>query len=552
MANHDKTSYDELEQRVAERTAEIARANDRLQQEINVRIEAQEALRQSYETLLTVLDSIDADVYVADLDTYEIILVNRHMKDSFGQDLEGKSCYEVLRSESKPCAHCSNSKLLDDQGRPTGVLVWEGRNPVTGKQYINWDRAIKWTDGRFVRLQIATDVTKLRETEQEKKKLESQLLHAQRIESIGTLAGGIAHNFNNLLMSIQGNASLMLLDTDPAHPHHERLQSIGESVDNGSSLTSQLLGYARLGRYEVRPINLNLLVQETSHTFAMARREIRVHLELAEDLLGIEADQGQVEQALMNLYVNAADAMPQGGDLFLSTTNVRYEEMTGKAYHPRPGTYVLLTLKDTGVGMDQQTMDRIFEPFFTTKGLVRGTGLGLASVYGIVKSHGGYIDVESSKNQGSTFSLYLPSTEKGVTKERGGSKEIMEGKGTVLLVDDEEMVVDVGEQMLKRLGYDVVLARSGAESLKVYQDHQDRIDMVILDMIMPDMGGGETYDRLKELDPAVKVLLSSGYSIDGQATEILERGCDGFIQKPFNLGSLSQKIREVLDDFETP
>ena len=371
MANHEKTSYDDLEQRVAERTAEIARANHRLQQEINVRKEAQEALRQSYETLLTVLDSIDADVYVADLETHEIILMNRHMKDSFGQDLEGKPCYRVLRSESKPCAHCNNSKLLDAQGLPMGVLVWEDRNPVTGKRYINWDRAIKWTDGRFVRLQVATDVTKLRETEREKKKLESQLLHAQRIESIGTLAGGIAHNFNNLLMSIQGNTSLMLFDTDPAHPHHTRLQSIGESVDHGARLTSQLLGYARQGRYEVRPINLNLLVRETSQTFAMARREIRVHLELAEDLLGVEADQGQIEQALMNLYVNAADAMPQGGDLFLGTMNVGYGEMTGKAYHPRPGTYVLLTLRDTGVGMDRQTMDRIFEPFFTTKGLQR-------------------------------------------------------------------------------------------------------------------------------------------------------------------------------------
>jgi len=552
MANHDKTSYDELEQHVAERTAEIAQANDRLQQEINIRKEAQEALRQSYQTLLTVLDSIDADVYVADLETHEIMLMNRHMADSFGQDLEGQPCYQVLRSESKPCAHCNNPKLLDAQGVPTGVAVWEGRNPVTGKCYINWDRAIRWTDGRLVRLQVATDVTRLRESEQEKKNLESHLLHAQRLESIGTLAGGIAHNFNNLLMSIQGNASLMLLDTDPLHPHYRRLHSIGESVDSGSRLTSQLLGYARQGRYEIRPLDLNLLVQETSHTFAMARKEIRVHLELADDLWGIEADQGQIEQALMNLYVNAADAMPQGGDLFLRSMNVGHEEMTGKSYRAQPGTYVLLTLRDTGVGMDQQTIDRIFEPFFTTKGLVRGTGLGLASVYGIVKSHGGYIDVDSSKDRGSTFSLYLPSTEKDVTKERGGSGELMEGKGTVLLVDDEEMVVDVGEQMIKRLGYDVVSARSGAETLKVYQDHREKIDMVILDMIMPDMGGGETYDRLKEIDPAVKVLLSSGYSIDGQATEILERGCDGFIQKPFSLGSLSQKMQEVLDRFQSP
>ncbi len=231
----------------------------------------------------------------------------------------------------------------------------------------------------------------------ERKRLEAQLHQAQKIEALGTLAGGIAHNFNNLLMAIMGSASLMLLETDPTHPNYEMLKNIEKSVQNGSRLTRQLLGYARKGSYEIKPINLNQLVEETSDAFSMTKKEIRVHRKLCKDLLGIEADQVQIDQVLLNLYVNAADAMPRGGDLFLKTMNVTNKDMRGKPYKAKPGNYVLLTVRDTGAGMDKKTMERIFDPFFTTKGLARGTGLGLASVYGTVKGHGGYIDVESKK-----------------------------------------------------------------------------------------------------------------------------------------------------------
>jgi len=381
----------------------------------------------------------------------------------------------------------------------------------------------------------------------EKKRLEVQLAQAQRMESIGTLAGGIAHNFNNLLMGIQGNASLMLLEADPNHPNYRRLNNIEIMVQSGSKLTSQLLGYAREGRYEVRPISFNQLVKDTSDTFDTTRKDIRVHQELYKDLPGIKADQGQIEQVLLNLYVNAADAMPGGGGLFLKTMNITHKDMAGKPYEPKPGNYVLLTVKDTGVGMDKETRERIFDPFFTTKGLAKGTGLGLTSVYGIIKAHGGYIDVESKKGQGTTFSVYLPATEKEVIKEKELPVEVLKGKETVLLVDDEDMIIDVGEQMLETLGYNILIARSGKEAIELYKESKDKIDMVLLDMVMPGVGGGETYDRMKEINPKVKVLLSSGYSIDGQATEILERGCSGFIQKPFNMGQLSQGIREILD-----
>jgi two-component system cell cycle sensor histidine kinase/response regulator CckA len=391
------------------------------------------------------------------------------------------------------------------------------------------------------------DITARKQVEEEKDRLQAQLQHAQRMESIGTLAGGMAHNFNNLLMGIQGNASLMLLETDSSHPNYERLESIEKSVQSGSKLTSQLLGYAREGRYEIRPISLNQLVKETSNTLGNTKKEITVHRALAKDLFGIKADQGQIEQVLLNLYVNAADAMPGGGDLFLKTMNVTDKDITGKPYEAKPGNYVLVSVTDTGVGMDKKTIERIFDPFFTTKGLAKGTGLGLASVYGIIKAHGGYIDVDSEKGQGTTFSIYLPATEKEVKEERQLSGELLKGKGTVLLVDDEDMVLDAAEQMLRKLGYEVLLTEGGREALELYKKNQDRIDMVLLDMVMPGMGGGEAYDRMKEINPKVKVLLSSGYSIDGQAEEILQRGCNAFIQKPFNLEQLSQRTREILE-----
>jgi CheY-like chemotaxis protein len=376
--------------------------------------------------------------------------------------------------------------------------------------------------------------------------MEAQFLQAQKMEAIGTLAGGIAHDFNNLLMVIQGNASLMLLNVDPLHPHHEMLLSIIRQVQSGSKLTNQLLGYARKGRYEVKFLQLNQLVEETSQAFGRTRKEIIIHQELSNDLFPIEGDLGQIEQVLMNLFVNAADAIDQGGDIFLKTINIPYGDIRGKLYNPKPGDYVLLTVRDTGVGMDQKTLDRIFEPFFTTKELGRGTGLGLASVYGIVKGHGGYIDVESEEGQGTTFKIYLPASNGEIQKTIEVPDHIIKGTGTILLVDDEEMVLEVGERFLKVMGYQVLTAREGREAIEVYQKHRETIDLVLLDIIMPNMKGGEVFDRLKEISPDIKVLLSSGYSIDGEASQILERGCGGFIQKPFDMKQLSQSIGALL------
>lgn len=388
---------------------------------------------------------------------------------------------------------------------------------------------------------------KVEERTRQVKELQKQYQQAQKLESIGTLAGGIAHNFNNLLMGIQGNASLMLAETNSGHPHFEKLKTIQKLVRNGARLTRQLLGYAREGRYEIKAISLNQLVRETSDTFSTTRKEISIHQELTDDLYAIEADQGQIEQVILNLFVNAAEAMPQGGNLLLKTMNVTHEDMKDKCYKPKQGNYVLFSLTDTGIGMDRKTMERIFEPFFTSRGLGKGTGLGLASVYGTVKAHGGYIDVYSEKGHGATFEIYLPAIGMKLKKGKNTATDLMNGRETVLLVDDEDVVADVGDQMLRKLGYEVLVARSGKEAIEYYEPKRDKIDMVILDMIMPGMNGGEVYDRIKEINPHAKILLSSGYSIDGQAADILKRGCDGFIQKPFSMEVLSGRIREILE-----
>lgn len=386
----------------------------------------------------------------------------------------------------------------------------------------------------------------------ERKRLEAQLQHAQRMESIGTLAGGVAHDFNNLLMAIQGNASLMLLNKDTDHPDYKKIRNIEKQVKKGATLTKELLGFARAGKYEVRPTEINETIRGNLEMFGRTKKEITISSRYQEDLWTVEADQRQLGQVFLNLFVNAWQAMPKGGELTVETENVVLDLEDVKSLEIGAGKYVKISVSDTGVGMDASTMDRIFDPFFTTREVGQGTGLGLASAYGIIRNHGGMINAMSEMGKGTTFHIYLPAVETEEKNQRSGDR-VPEGKQgtTILLVDDEEMILEVSPEMLRQLGYQVLTAKSGEEALALYQANRERIDLVILDMIMPGMGGGETYDRLKKMDPHILVLLSSGYSIDGQATEILKRGCNGFIQKPFNVKIVSEKIREILNGRET-
>ena len=379
-------------------------------------------------------------------------------------------------------------------------------------------------------------------------RLEKQLRQAQKMEAIGTLAGGIAHDFNNLLMGIQGNISLSLLDVEAGSPLLKNLKKIEQYIQNGVDLTKQLLGFARGGKYEISLLNINDLLKEQNLMFSRTNKEVIFQDKYAPDLWSVEVDRGQIEQVLMNLYLNALQAMSSGGTLITSTGNMTVDKDQYNPYYVKAGKYVKITIEDTGIGMSEEVQQRIFDPFFTTKEMGRGTGLGLASVYGIVKNHEGFINVYSKKGKGTRFEVYLPASGKGVPRKEKAREEIVEGKETVLLVDDEAMILDVGDRMLRKLGYKVFTARDGKEAIEVFQKYHGKIDVIILDMIMPRMGGGETFDRIKKMKPDIKVLLSSGYSINGQATEILNRGCNGFIQKPFNLQNLSRNLRLILEE----
>jgi PAS domain S-box-containing protein len=515
----------------------------------NKRRMADEALRESDKKYRSILESIEEGCFEIDLEG-NLTFFNEPLCRILGYsraELEGMSIAVFATRDT-----IKKNERLFAQVQRTG-------EPIIVAEY----EAIQ-KNGRHVPLELSAslisnpesqpigfrgvlrDVTERKRTEDEHRKLETQLQQAQKMESIGTLAGGIAHDFNNILMGIQGNTSLMFLKIDSAHPNFEKAKNIERYVQNGTELTKQLLGFARRGKYLVKATDLNEILQKSSTLFGRTKKEIQIHTRLAKDIWTAEVDQGQIDQVLLNLYVNAAQAMPDGGNLYLETENVVLDHTYVKPYKVEPGKYVKISVADNGVGINKENQKRIFEPFFTTKEMGRGTGLGLASVYGIIKNHGGYINVYSEKNQGTRFTIYLPASEKEVIDEQEPMATITKGTGTILLIDDEEMIIDIGEELLMELGYKVLIAQSGSEALVVYADNAESIDLVIMDMIMPGMGGGEAYDRLKKINPEVKVLLSSGYSINGQASRILERGCDGFIQKPFHMKQLSEKIHGII------
>ncbi len=393
---------------------------------------------------------------------------------------------------------------------------------------------------------LITDVTDQRD-------LEYQLQHVRRMDAIGNLAGGIAHNFNNLLMGIQGNVSILVQDKKVGDPGYDELAGIERCIDSGAKLTRQLLSFAKGGRYSLALVDVNDIVEKSTSMFARTRKEIHVVRHLREEWAMAEVDGAQIELALMDLYVNAWHAMSQGGTLTVSTAEVNLDDAFVKPYHLTPGSYLKIDVADTGAGMDEKTVERIFEPFYTTRPMGEGTGLGLASVFGIIKKHQGIITVDSQVGRGTTFSIYLPAARilqkpKDRDQQLGVSagKPPEKGSGTILVVDDEEYILNADKAMLNELGYEVLLAHGGNDALRVFEENKDRIKLLILDLIMPDLGGEIVFDRIKSSRPDVRVILSSGYSIEGQAEAILKKGCDGFIQKPYNLNQLAQKIKEIL------
>ena len=538
--------FQTMAKQIRKRESTLEEVNQRLEEEVKEKERTAAALQKSEERFRRLVDQAADPIFVYNLDGY-VLDANQRACDRLGyqrRDLIGMRATEIITGLTESQLKQSIADLKIKRR-----LTVKNRHRCKDGSVFPVELRLGFLDlaeGPAV-LALARDVTLRIKLEKERLEAEAQFHKAQRMESVGTLAGGIAHEFNNLLMAIQGNATLIMATLDQDSPNRKKIATIDQCVQRGQELTHQLLGFARGGKYEIRALNINHLLTRIVDMFGRTRKEITLHTDFQQDVWSLEADESQMEQVLLNILVNAGQAMPAGGEISLATQNVSLTAKDVQAYDLKPGSYVKITIRDSGIGMDKTTREKIFDPFFTTKEVGQGSGLGLASAYGIITNHKGIIQVASNVGQGSIFTIFLPISPKPVKVETPVSPQHLQEKETILLVDDEEMVLDVGHQLLERLGYTVFSAANGEEALQRVQSDGGSIDLAIIDMIMPDMGGSELFDRLKRLNPSLKTILSSGYSINGQASEILRRGCDGFIQKPFTIDMLSQKIRSVLE-----
>ncbi|WP_321492887.1 PAS domain S-box protein [uncultured Desulfobacter sp.] len=541
---------DQLEDLVEERTRDLRKSNEQLRNEIEARKEKEEALRCSEEKYRSIIENTNNGYYEVDLEG-RLTFFNDSLTVILGysaQELKGMDSTILLEADAsqqmpeKP-SNTYRSGVNGNLSRLTITRKDGDRRTVdvsTAPIFDNNGTKIGYRG-------VVLDVSERLNAETEKKKLEERLHQIQRLEGIGTLAGGVAHDFNNLLMGIQGNISLMMLRTKPFEYSYKKLKSIESCVISGTKLTRQLLGFARGGKYMAKTLDFNQIVVDTARMFGRTRKEIRIEENISHDLWTVMADKNQIEQVLLNIYINAWQAMPDGGTVVIDTKNMILDAPFTKSFDIIPGRYVCISISDTGTGIDPSIQARIFEPFFTTKEMGRGTGLGLASAYGIVKNHDGAIDFISQPGKGTTFYIYLPASDAEIEPEPALSETIAKGTEHLLLIDDEEVILQVEQPMLESLGYNVMTASDGKTAVEIFRRFSDEIDLVILDVIMPGMSGSAIFNELKSIDSEVKVLLSSGYSLSGQAEEILSRGCVGFIQKPFSLEHLSVTLRGIFD-----
>jgi len=515
--------------------------------DITDRRRVEESLRFEREQLLSIFESISEVIIVIDPRTYEILYANKFTKDLYQNDLIGGHCYEKLNGFNRPCEHCSKDIVIELKGKR---YRWEYYNSVLKKDFLATDRMIRWPDGRDVKFQLAIDITERKRAEQEAEDLRHQLLQAQKMEAIGTLAGGIAHDFNNLLTVVLGFSELLLIGKSERDPSFPDIQKINQAARNGADLVKRILAFSRKTEINPRPLDLNHEIEQVKNLLVRTLpKMIEIELVLSEDLSQVNADPTLVEQMLMNLAVNAKDAMPDRGKLSIGTGNVVLDEEYCRMHiDAEPGDHVLISVSDTGYGMNEETLQHIFEPFYTTKETGQGTGLGLAMVYGIVRQHGGHITCSSEHGKGTTFRIYLPAMKAGAKTERSADTLLpAAGTETILVVDDEETIRILAERILKRSGYTVLAAANGKDALEMYKKGREKISLVILDLMMPVMGGWQCLEELLKIDPGVKVLMASGISDTGQQELATQVGAKGFVEKPYTIGQMLQRIREVLD-----
>ncbi len=513
---------------------------------------ALETLRESEELYRLLVETMNDGLGMQDMNgcfTY----VNHKLCEMTGfsrEELIGRTVPEFLDKKNKAYfngivgdsrMHGLNSfeiEVLKKDGESLPVII----SPQTLK---NSEGLLK---GYFA---VIVDISRRREDEDARRRMEAQLQQAQKMESIGTLAGGISHDFNNSLQAILGYTQMLLIDTEKMDTTHSRLLQIEKAAKRAGELTRQLLAFSRKVESRLAPTDLNHEVRQIEGLLQRTTlKMIDIELVLQQDLKVVSADPSQIEQMIMNLAINARDAMGEEGKITIKTENMTVDEdYCRNHYGIISGDYVLLTFSDTGHGMDEDTLEHIFEPFFTTKAPGKGTGLGLPMVYGLVKKHDGYIECESRPGEGTSFKIYFPVIKDIITEMSRDEeqKSIPGGKETVLLIDDEVLVRDLGEHMLQKFGYTVLTAPGSESGLRIYREKKDDISLVILDMIMPGMGGRRCFEEIVKINPGARVIIASGYSADGNIKGLLASGAKGFINKPFNVREMLVKVREALD-----
>ncbi|MBI5568695.1 MAG: PAS domain S-box protein [Desulfomonile tiedjei] len=524
--------------------------------DISERKRTEEALRSSEELQRTILATSPVGIGLAR--DRRMVWVNHAWGQMFGFEQDDASYLDFSVRQLYPTSEEFErvGKILYD-GLSTGQ-VNDTDASMCRKDGAVFDahitlKAIDPSDLHKGTIAIIMDITARKHAEQERASLRNQLLQAQKMQAIGTLTGGIAHDFNNMLTIILGYSELLLDETQESDPRHSDLEKIGQTARSGADLVQRLLTFSRQTEAQPRRLNLNDRIRQIDRLLSKTiPKMVEIRLILADDLAPIKADPAQMEQVVMNLAVNASEAMPDGGILTVETRNVILDEGFCRTHHgTKPGDYVLLRISDTGRGMDAETKDRMFDPFFTTKGWDsrKGTGLGLPVVQGVIQQHGGCIECFSQAGKGTTFDVYLPVTKDDAASNQEAGKLVPRGGSeTILVVEDEDHIRDLGKRYLDRAGYTVLEARNGREALELYRRETKRISLIILDLIMPEMGGKQCMEQLVKINPEAKVLIASGYSSGGSEKEVVQLGAKGYVGKPFDMRQLLQAVRDVLDE----
>ena len=512
--------------------------------------EAEESARRSENDLAITLDSIGDAVIATDVDGC-ITRINPVAAELTGWDQEeavGRPLEEVFRiidAESRsavrnPVSHVLAARTRHTPARQTILMSRTGRE----RQISESGAPIMDAEGVMAGVVVVfRDIT-------EQRLMEEHFQQSQKMESIGRLAGGIAHDFNNLLGGIMGFTELMRdhVEADPELTNY--VQTIMNTSERAAELTSKLLTFSRKGMNRKVAIPANDVIRDVEQLLSRTLdKRVEIRLSLAESVPPVLGDRSLLQNALLNLGVNAGDAMPKGGSLTFSTAAVELDQAFCKEHAGQidPGTYVEISVADTGTGIDRETLRHIFEPFFTTKAVGKGTGLGLAMVYGTVRDHGGIVTVESRLGRGTVFHLYLPEQAEPVEEERPAApEENVPGQGTILLADDESVIRDMASEMLRRMGYEIILAENGEEAVDIYRRNHSEIDLVILDMMMPKMNGREAFAAMRGVRPDVRAIISSGFSFGTEEQDLLNEGFMCLVQKPYRLAQLSAKVAESL------